>query len=278
MTAPLLPPGARVGHVPLCGGSVRVLRGGSPERPTLLLVHGGGSDNAAISWYRLFAPLSREYRVVAPDLPGFGGTTGIDPVGGPERQADFVAALASELGLADVVAVGVSMGGDTVLNLALRHPRLVRGLVLIAPGGLVPALPDRILLPATRLANRFVGTALRMVVRDVSALPDEVVSEFRREALRAEAGLGYLRYNQATIGPRAMRNNLLPLVERITAPALFFHGRNDPLVPPEGSREAVRRMPDARLALVPDCGHWAQLEAHDRFLEELTDFLSGPEA
>ncbi|NYH51221.1 pimeloyl-ACP methyl ester carboxylesterase [Nocardiopsis arvandica] len=51
-----------------------------------------------------------------------------------------------------------------------------------------------------------------------------------------------------------------------------------PLLPPGGSREAVRRMPDARLALVPDCGHWARLEAHDRFLEELTDFLSGLEA
>ncbi|WP_159942767.1 alpha/beta fold hydrolase [Nocardiopsis sp. FR6] len=292
MNTPLLPPGAEVERVPLEGGSVRVLRGGSPRGPALLLVHGGSSDNAAISWYRLFAPLSRKYHVVAPDLPGFGGTTGIDPVGGPERQADFVAALASELGLADVVAVGVSMGGDTVLNLALRHPRLVRGIVLIAPGGLVPALrgrtaqraawlftrlPDRVLLPAARLANRFVGTALRTVVRDVSALPDEVVREFRREALRADAGLGYLRYNQAVIGPRSMRNNLLPLVGRITVPALFFHGRNDPLVPPEGSREAVRRMPNARLALVSDCGHWAQLEAHERFLAELTDFLAGLE-
>jgi pimeloyl-ACP methyl ester carboxylesterase len=70
-----------------------------------------------------------------------------------------------------------------------------------------------------------------------------------------------------------MRNNLLPAVHRITVPTLFFHGEEDPLVDPEGSRRASRLMPDARLVLVPDCGHWAQLESRDRFLAEVRRFL-----
>ena len=185
--------------------------------------------------------------------------------------------------------MGVSMGGDVALNVALRHPGLVEALVLIAPGGLVPVfrnrfvqlsawlaaqLPDGVLVPLARLANTQVEAALKAMVHDPSRLPPEVVAEFRREARRPGAGLGYARYNQASLGPRSMRNNLLPVVHRITAPTLFFHGEDDPLVDPQGSLRASQLMPDARLVLVPECGHWAQLESRDRFLAEVRRFLS----
>jgi len=55
---------------------------------------------------------------------------------------------------------------------------------------------------------------------------------------------------------------------------MFFHGDLDPLVPQEGSRRAASLMPNAHFVAVPDCGHWAQLEAHDRFLAELHTFLT----
>lgn len=70
-----------------------------------------------------------------------------------------------------------------------------------------------------------------------------------------------------------MRNNLRPVVHRIDVPTLFFHGRGDGLVDPAGSIEAARRMSNARVVLVPDCGHWAQLEAGDAFRDEVQAFL-----
>ena len=283
-----LPPAAHAEYIDLDGGRVRVLLGGPAEAPPFLLVHGGSNDNATISWYRMFEAFGTDHRVIAPELPGFGGTVGIDPLGGPTAQADFLARVLSALGVERAVVAGVSMGGDVAMNLALRHPDLVEGLVLIAPGGLVERvgnrfthkaawwtarMPDALLLPSAALANRFVGLALRAVVHDVSTMPPEVVAEFRREARRPGASLGYMRYNQATLGPRGMRNNLMPEVGRITAPTLFFHGEKDPMVPPAGSRRASELMPNARLVMVPDCGHWAQLEAHERFVEEVRAFL-----
>ena len=292
MTAPLRPPGTDERSVRTPHGVLRVLHSGpgSSERPPILLIHGGSSDNAAISWYRLFAPLGEEYPVWAVDLPGFGGSIDVPPAGGPRELADCVGGAMAALDLEPAVVFGVSMGGDVALNLALAHPQRVRGLVLVAPGGLVPrlrsravqfgawalaSLPDWILLPATRLANRFVGSALRAIVADPSTLPPEVVTEFAREARHPRAGLGFGRYNQATIERTRMNNDLSGAVHRIGVPALLFHGAADPMVDPEGSRRAARQMPHARLVLVPDCGHWAQLEAHDRFLAEVRPFLDG---
>jgi len=289
----LIPPGSTETFLALDGGQVRVLRSTAKpsdrSRRALLALHGGSTDNTAISWYQTFAAMGAERPVIGFDLPGFGATTGLEPLGGPAAMADFVARAADRLGIERAVVAGVSMGGDVALNAALRHRDLVEALVLIAPGGLVPRLhgrliqrsawlaarlPDPLLLPLTRLANRFVKTAVRAVLNDPDALPQPVLAEFVREARRPDAALGYLRYNQATLGPRSMRNNLLPVVSRITVPTLFFHGQNDPIVDPAGSRQACERMPHAELVMVPDCGHWAQLEAGDRFFAELRRFLA----
>lgn len=291
MTTPLIPPGAEVRHVEVTGRRLRVLHAGpaTSEETPVLLVHGGGTDNSAISWYRLIAPLSETREVWAIDLPGFGGSIDVPPVGGPRQLASVVAAALAEMQLGPVVVFGVSMGGDVALNLALEHPSLVAGLVLIAPGGLVPIFqnraaqtaawiatraPDWLLVPATRVANRFVRLALRAIVHDPATLPDEVVDEFARQARHPRGGLGYGRYNQATVGRTRMLNDLSDQVDRITMPTLIFHGEDDTLVDPEGSCRAAARMPDANLVLVPDCGHWAQLEAHDRFLAEAEPFLA----
>ncbi len=264
-----------------------MLRGGA-RGPALLLLHGGGTDNAALSWYAAFEALGADHRVIAFDMPGYGGSTGLEPLGSPEAMADLAALVLARLRVRRVVAVGSSMGGDVAMNLALRHPGLVAGLVLVAPGGLVPylrngvahtaawaatRLPDPVILPLAGLANRFVETTLHRVVHAPSALPSAVVAEFRREALRPGSAKGFLRYNQATVGRHGMRNNLLSSVGALSVPTLFFHGENDPVVPVAGSRSAVAEMPNARLVTVPDCGHWAQLEAHERFVEEVRAFL-----
>jgi pimeloyl-ACP methyl ester carboxylesterase len=187
------------------------------------------------------------------------------------------------------VVFGVSMGGDVALNLALEHRQLVAGLVLIAPGGLVPILrnpvvqfsawlvaqaPDWLLLPTFRLANCFAGMALRTMVKNLARLPPQVIDDFVHEARRPGGGIAYGRYNQATLGRSVMLNDLTEQVQGITVPTLFFHGEDDPMVDPRGSRRAAARMPAARLVMVPDCGHWAQLEAHDRFLDEAKAFLT----
>jgi pimeloyl-ACP methyl ester carboxylesterase len=95
MTDRLLPLGATASWLAHGAGRIRVLRGGPPEgggsgRLPVLLIHGGGYDNAAISWSRVFAPLARDRPVIAPDLPGFGDTEGIPVTGDADELADLV--------------------------------------------------------------------------------------------------------------------------------------------------------------------------------------------
>lgn len=286
----LLPPAAAPRFVDTSSGRLRVLHAGFAQAGGLpiVLIHGGGTDNSAISWYRLFEPLAAEREVWAIDLPGFGGSVGIPPVGGPENLARVVLETMEVLGVEHAAVAGISMGGDVALNAALMQPERVAGLVLFAPGGLVPRLPtraaqrwawraaqlpDRILLPLTRLANRFVDTALRAIVKDPSNLPPEVVEAFVKEAREPRGSMGYLRYNQATLGRDGMLNDLSDRVHVITQPTLLMHGEDDPIVPPDGSRRAASRMPRAKLVMIPDCGHWVQLEAHEKVLPELQSFL-----
>ena len=292
--ARLVPPGAESSNLETRFGLLRVLHAETaPDDDTtlpLLLIHGGGSDNAGISWYRLMKPLSQNRSVWALDLPGFGGSIDATPVGGPGALAAVALHVLDQLGIGRAIVFGVSMGGDAALNLALQHSERVAGLVLVAPGGLVPIIgnrftqflawltaqtPDWLLLPTIRLANRFTAAAMDAMVYDQASLPPEVTAEFVREASQPRAGIAYARYNQATLGRHGMQNDMSGQVHHITVPTLFFHGAEDRLVPPEASHRAASRMVQARMVLVPNCGHWAQLEAHDRFMAEVDDFLTG---
>lgn len=288
---PLTPPGAERRRVATGVGRLGVLHAGAPVagRHPLVLVHGGGTDSSSISWYRLVEPLAAEREVWAVDLPGFGTSMDVAPVGGPDAMAQVLVEALAALGVGPATVCGVSMGGDVALRVALSHPEHVTGLVLVAPGGLVSSLgsavvhraawraaqlPDKVLLPVGRLANRFVRAALRAVVQDPGRLPVEVVEEFARLARDPRGVLGYARYNQATLGRDRMLNDLTDRVQEIGVPVLLFHGADDPIVDPEGSRRAAALIPRARLVQVPDCGHWAQLERHDEFLAQVHPFLT----
>lgn len=287
---PLLPPGATQQYLDVKAGRLRVLHSGEPSSACpIVLIHGGGTDAAGISWYRLMQALGEHREVWAIDLPGFGGSNNVTPVGGPRELAQVVIDVMDALEISRAVVCGVSMGGDIALNIALDQLDRVAGLVLIGSGGLVPIyqnraaqygawlagqLPDWVLLPATRVANLFSRVALRAVVNDPTTLPAEVTQAFIDQARDPLGNLGYLRYNQATLGPTAMTDDVSDRVHEVTVPTLIFHGEDDRLVPVEGSRRAAQNMTDAKLVIAPACGHWAQLEAHDLFVKELDALLS----
>lgn len=275
-TTDLLPPGARRGTVRVDGGEVAVLRAGRPgAKPAMVLLHGGGGT-AAISWYRTIGPLASLGEVIAPDFPGYGGTTGLAPLRTGADLAEFASAFMAAAGIPKAIVIGNSMGGETALQLALRHPEQVQALGLISPAGLLPTSGNAVVQFIAWLATRLPESVLARstlpidkIVADPARLPAELVAAYHAEAARPGGGLPAARHTRASVGPRAMLNCVLDQVSAITVPTVFLQGADDRVVAPATTEAAAARMPNAERVVLAGCGHWSQLEAPDQVLDQL---------
>ncbi|AUH44589.1 alpha/beta fold hydrolase [Streptomyces sp. CMB-StM0423] len=119
-------------------GGTKIFAAETGDGPPLLLLHGGGPGASRVSNYvRNIAELAEEYRVIVPDMPGYGrstkGVDGSDPFG---YLANRIRGLLDELGLDKAHLVGNSYGGAAALRLALDTPGRVDRMVLMGPGGI----------------------------------------------------------------------------------------------------------------------------------------------
>jgi 2-succinyl-6-hydroxy-2,4-cyclohexadiene-1-carboxylate synthase len=255
--------------------SVRVAGSG----PALLLLH--GFTGSGRSWDELTnAAIAAGCTVIAPDLPGHGGTAWSAPRATVERTADNVAALLRALGYERAHVVGYSMGARVALRLAIARPARVARLVLEAPSA---GIAD----PAQRLARRDAdeGLALRLERDGIAPFVDAwermpvLAGEARvgggaRNSLRA-LRLGHDPAGLAASLRAAGQGAMEPLHDRlgeISAPTLVIVGANDPV---RGRAEAVAAgISGARLAIVPEAGHAPHLEAPAAFIGLVLDFVS----
>ncbi|MFJ9608181.1 alpha/beta fold hydrolase [Kitasatospora sp. NPDC101176] len=127
--------------VPVPGGELAVLRwpADRPDAPTVVAVHGITANGLA--WYEVARRLAGRVTLLAPDLRGRGGSRAVAGPYGLARHADDVAAVISALGAGPVTVVGHSMGAWVTALAAVRHPDLVRR-VLLVDGALTFPLPE----------------------------------------------------------------------------------------------------------------------------------------
>ena len=256
---------------------VRQVGSGAPA----LFVHGLGGNSS--NWTDLMWLLSDDVHAVAPDLPGFGRSgPAASGVYSPQGQADFLAEFVQRTFPEPVHLFGNSMGGAISLQLAGRHPELVRSLTLVSP-----ALPDlmpmrtNIQLPiialpgvgdrvATRIAKlpveRRVQATLNMVYADPASVPPQRVREAQEDAalLATKPWVGTalqaaLRGILATYfdrGPDAPWK----LAERVKVPVLLIYGQQDKLVNARAARRASKHFRHCRVMVVSHSGHVSQME------------------
>ena len=240
---------SRTHRVQAGGWDVRYREAG--EGPTLVLVHGLGLS--ADFWMRNGAPLAAAgFRVLAPDLPGFGRTEGPPALGVP-AQARALAEWADALGIGPAAYVGHSVSAQTVMQLAVDRPERVRALVLAAPTG-DPRRP--------RLLRQAVGFAAAAFVEPAALIP--AVGD---PYLRA----GIPRWLRTWIA--ASRHDVMPLAPRISAPALVLLGARDPVVSRRFGRRLADALPAGRLAVAEHGAHGVVFDAADEFNRLVSGFL-----
>ncbi|MBB5155298.1 alpha/beta fold hydrolase [Saccharopolyspora phatthalungensis] len=286
MTAP--PQGVEVDQIEFPAGKIRFYRAGS-SGPAIVLLHGGGPDNALLSWRRTIGVLAADHRVFAPDLPGQGGSM---PWRGSANQRTFEEMLRWLLDawrVPEVILVGLSMGGSIAAGFTLRHPQRVRGLVLVDSTGLQHKVPHHFLTYAL-LRSRFAGPlaakllrlnrslARQMLTRgfftggqpvpDLESIVDEIVSE------AGARGSVFADWHADAIDRRAMRINHLPHLGRIQCPVMVIHGERDAIVPVSAARDAAGAIPGSSLRVISETGHWPNREKPNEFNALLREFVN----
>lgn len=262
------------------------LESGPPDAPPVVLVHGLAATNA--SMLPLIPALSMRYRVLAPDLPGHGGTQAAATAHGAKYLGDWLVAFVRETCDRPAVLVGNSLGGRTALQAALDSPDAVRGLVLLCAAVAFRKLRQAV--PFVRLVRDEVATVLIRVPRpvamrgvrslfaDPSRVPDawfeSAIDEFIRViGIRANrlATFSALRhvYLDEPFGGAGFWDRLPSL----QPPALFLWGDKDVLVPAGFSRFVTQALPGARSVVIADCGHVPQFEHPELTVRYIIEFL-----
>jgi 2-succinyl-6-hydroxy-2,4-cyclohexadiene-1-carboxylate synthase len=249
--------------------------------PAVLALH--GFTGTARTWVSLAAALLDQRRVIAPDLLGHGRSAApADPARyALERQADDLAALLAALDAVPADVVGYSMGARLALVLALRHPSVVRGLILESPSAGVHDATERARRRAAdeALAGQLERDGLASFVEtweaqplfaSQSALPDDLWARLRTERLAHDPrGL-------AASLRGAGQGVMVPLHDRLAVvdcPALVIAGALDP-VGLKRAGEVAAGLPAARLEVVPDAGHAPHLEQPEAFLRLAGEHLA----
>lgn len=258
-----LPAGVTRERVPFGEDAVSLLRGGTGA--PVLFLHGSGGAGL---WTPFHAELAKYADVIAPDHPGFGGSTALPWLEDVQDLAFHYSDLIAQLGLEPIDVVGTSFGGWIAAELAAYRPAAVQRLVLVNPIGLyIDGAPIRDLFampPQEKMAA---------LVSDPSVLAGMFPAEPDLDTIlamtRDEASFARFAWNPFCHDPRLPR--LLP---RITAPALVLWGEADALIPNVHGQRYAELIPGARLELLPGVGHAPSLECPADLAVRVSGFLS----
>lgn len=249
------------------------------QGPPLVLIHGHPFDRSM--WQPQVAYFARDgWRVIAPDLRGYGDSAVVAGMTTLDTFARDIAALLDRLDVADAVLCGLSMGGQIVMEFYRQFPDRVRALVLADTFAEAETASGRKLRndTADRLLREgmapFAQEALpRMLAeRTIREQPAVVRHVLRMMCDTNPAGAA------AALRGRAERPDYVELLGRIAVPTLVVVGEYDEFTTIQDAHAMCERIPDGALVVVHDAGHMPNLEQPDAFNEEVARFLGGVRA
>jgi pimeloyl-ACP methyl ester carboxylesterase len=245
----------------------------------VVLIHGSGPGVTSYANWRLVLPaLAENFRVVAPDMVGFGFSERPANIEyGVQTWADQVVGLMDTLELPTAHLVGNSFGGAIALRIATQHPDRVGKLVLMGSMG-VP-------FPITEGLERVWGYQpsfenMRKVLDVFAYSRDLVNDELAEVRYRGSIQPGFQEAFAAMFpAPRQRWVEAMCTPEddirRLPHRTLIVHGREDQVIPVQTSLRLMELIDNADLSVFSHCGHWSMIERTDDFNRSVSEFFSG---
>jgi pimeloyl-ACP methyl ester carboxylesterase len=247
--------------------------------PAVVLLHGFPFDRTL--WAAQVSKIGGTYRVITPDLRGFGDTPTPTGVYAIDDMADDVLETIEALHIMGPVVVGgLSMGGYVALSIAVRYPTRVRGLILAdtRAGADTPAAASG--REATAREVETSGQTKTVVDGMLGRLFSPLTRERRPEVIERVHSRMVLARPVAVAGAlrgMASRPDRTPDLPGIVAPTLVMVGEDDAITPPSDAKLMADAIPNATLAVIPGGGHLAPLENSAETNRVILEFLTGLE-
>jgi 2-hydroxy-6-oxonona-2,4-dienedioate hydrolase len=256
----------------------RYLHSGSTDQPTLLMLH--GITGHAEAYVRNLKSHGEHFSCWAIDFIGHGYSTKPEHPLEINDYIDQVLRFLDAIGVQKVNITGESLGGWVAAALAEKHPERVERIVLNTMGGTManPKVMERLLTLSTEAANdpswERVKARLEWLMADPSQVTDDLIRT--RQAIFQQPGWKVAcEMNMALQDLTVRKRNMLSDddLRAISVPALVIWTTKDPSGPIDEGRRIASLIPNGRLAVIENAGHWPQYEQTETFNEIELDFL-----
>lgn len=268
------------------GRSIAFMDEGS-SKEVIIFIHGLGSYSPA--WMKNIAELKNNFRCIAVDLPGYGKSSKEIHSGQMEFYADEIIDLMNKLGIDKANIAGHSMGGQIGMVMSIKYSDRVSKLILVDPAGFEYFTPgqkqwfrDVMTVDLVKLTNT---QAIRAnLMSNFYNMPED--AEFMvtdRIAMRGAKDFENYCYAVTRSVHGMVDQPVLDFLDKIKQPTLIFFGENDNLIPNSAlnpgktidiARIGAAKIPNNKLVMVPECGHFMQFEKPEVFNKEVSEFLS----
>lgn len=247
-------------------------------KPVVLLHGSGAGVSAWANWRNLIPKLSDRYRVLAPDLAGFGYTE-IPEAFEFRFMATWIEqieALLDTLGVKSAHWVGNSFGGALTLWMAAQRPDLCDRLVLMGPGGWPTKVNENLeALWSYKPSVENMKRLMDIMAFDRTLVTDELAELRYRATTRPGAQERFERIfpppHQRWLDAQSLS---IEALQTIANEVLIIHGRDDRVVDPQSSWHLHQHLMHSQLHYIGRCGHWTQIEHPARFQALVQNFLA----
>jgi len=246
------------------------------ELRVLVLLH--AFPLGANLWEPQMRSVPKGWRLITPDLRGFGGSTELDSLSALSMQdyADDVVDLLEELGIKRAVIGGCSMGGYATLALYASRPELFEGMIIAnsrAGAGSPEARANRRNMLALVDREGPSGVAKDMLPRllgKTTMEADSSIEAFVRRLIKQQSPVAI----RSAIHRMMHRPDSMPLLAKVSVPTLVITGAEDEMIPVDESRRMADAVTGAKLVIIPGAGHLSNLEQPEAFNSAVNAFLT----
>jgi pimeloyl-ACP methyl ester carboxylesterase len=240
----------------------------------LVLLHGFPLDSRI--WREQLTGLSDRFRVITPDLRGFGQSKSNDAFT-MESLADDVHALLADLGALPAIIGGLSMGGYVMLAYAKKYPTDLRGLMLIdtkAEGDTPEGKEGRQKMIDLARSQGAKAVADQMMPKMLAPDADKSRPQVKRELDQIMASQTPLTIEHALSAMRD-RPDMAAHLPSVAVPTLVIVGEHDAITPPAGAEKMTKAVPRATYVLIRGAGHMSPMEQPQQVTDAMRRFATG---